>query len=203
MQAQTLKCTALNGDPCPNRAHRAFKWPWGLSGTTCREHMPHLQSLADQLQRPIEFSDPIDEHTTISVAPEERKPRFLDVANMADLDTALNLVMGEIREAWHSVEDLESAHARLSDQAANLKAKLAAEVQPQKPKAPPKNSTAPKAQTTVVDGPSDNVGLETRNDVDQAEQDGPETPVSGRNRVGGQSVTEPDRVVETRRETPK
>jgi hypothetical protein len=200
MQAQSLKCTFESDTPCPNRAHRAFKWPWGKTGVTCREHMPHLQSLADQLQRPIEFSDAFEPSTTVEVAPEPRKQRFLDVATMADLDTALNLVMGEIREAWHSVEDLESAHARLSDQANALKEKLAAVQKPEAPAKPRKQAPAP--QTTVVDG-SDTVGLESSDNVDQTEKNGPETPVSGRNRVQGQGVAETDRVVETRRETPK
>lgn len=209
MQAQTLKCTPPDGSNCPNTAHRGFKWPWGLTGVTCREHMPHLQSLADQLQRPIEFTEPFDAATTVAVTPPAREQRFRDVSNMAELDDALNLVLGEIRECWHKVEDLESAHARLSDQAANLKAKLA-EVQTQE--APKRRAPAlPKSTTTVVDGASDDVRLQARNDVDEASDQGPETPVSGRQRGGvveGQGGTAgsggvADRVVETSRETPK
>ena len=189
---QSLKCTFESETPCPNDAIRAFRWPWGKTGVTCAEHMPHLQVLADQLQRPIEFSDAFDAGALPAGPIEERSPRFANVSSMAELDAALDTVMGEIRAAWHAVEDLESAHARLSDQAARLKEQLASV---QTTKARPFGA-AP--STTVVDG-SNEVGLESSNDISEPEDEGPKTPLSGRE--GGDVIA--DHVVETSRETPE
>lgn len=201
MTVQTLKCTFESEETCNAPAVRAFRWQWGKTGVTCAQHMGHLQTLADQLGRPIEFSDPFDvQGPPAAAAPPERTPRFTNVNTMAELDAALTTVLAEIRECWHSIEDLESSHARLSDQAANLKAQLASVQQNESGRARKPGPNVP--AESVVEG-SDNVLLEPSDDVDQAEQYGPETPVSGRNRVGGEGAAVADGMVETSRETPK